>query len=53
MKIIVKELTQGCWVIQVVSAVGVSAGRSTYPSKEAAVEEAKRRHPGQDIVIEE
>ncbi|WP_010459634.1 hypothetical protein [Acidovorax radicis] len=52
MKIIVKELAPGQWVIQVSSSLGFSAGKSTYPSQEAAVAEAERRHPGQEVVVE-
>jgi hypothetical protein len=52
MKIVVKELSPGQWVIQAVSSVVVTSGRSTYPTKEAAVAEAERRHPGQEIVVE-
>lgn len=52
MKIVVKELTPGRWIIQLVSSLAASSGRTTYPSKEAAVAEAERQHPGKQITIE-
>lgn len=52
MKIVVKEITPGHWVIQVVSSAGVSSGRTTYPSQAEAVAEAERQHPGQEIIVE-
>jgi hypothetical protein len=53
MKIVVKQLQPGVWVIQRLSSVGASAGRTTYPSKEAAVAEAKRQSPGVEIEVQE
>jgi hypothetical protein len=52
MKIVVKESTPGRWIILVVSSVAASAGRTSYPSKEAAVEEAERQYPGKQISVE-
>jgi hypothetical protein len=47
---IVKELTPGSWVIQVVSAAGVSTGRTLYPTQAAAVQEAQRQYPSKEII---
>lgn len=52
MKITVKELGPGQWVIQTVSSVGATSGRTTYPSKEDAIAEAQRLYPGQKISVE-
>lgn len=52
MKIVVSELSQGNWVIKGVSSVASSVGRTTYPTKEAAIAEAARLYPGQDVTVE-
>ena len=49
MRVIVTQIGPGVWTIRCVSAVAVSAGRTTYPSKELAVETAQRQHPGVEI----
>ena len=53
MRVVVTQIGPGVWTIRCVSAVAVSAGRTTYPSKELAVETARHQHPGVEIEVEE
>lgn len=52
MQIVVKERTPGNWVIELVSTMGVAAGRTVYPSQAAALEEGRRQHPDKEIVVQ-
>ena len=50
MKVVILQLQRDIWVIQVVSAVAVSSGR-TVPSEAAAVAEARHRYPDAEIEV--
>lgn len=52
MKVVVKQLAPGVWVIQTVSTMGTTGGRTTYESQTAAVAEAERLHPGAEIDVQ-
>ena len=50
MKIVVyRLLNQDGWYIKLVSSSGVTAGKTCYESKKAAVLEATLRYPGVEI----
>lgn len=53
MKVIISQLTPGHWTIKLVSAVAASAGRTTYPTREAAIAAAKEMHPEKQIEVDE
>jgi len=52
MKVIVYYREGLGWAIKLASSVGVSAGKTVYPTKEEAIQEAKTQHPNKEIVVE-
>ncbi|KWA81682.1 hypothetical protein WL30_24530 [Burkholderia ubonensis] len=50
-KVSVVEIAPGAWVIERVSPVGASRGRSTYPSADVAAQVARERDPQTPIAI--
>ena len=51
MEVQIKEAAPGQWVIKLVSSVGIEAGRTIYPTAEAAEAVARIRHPDKEIKI--
>ena len=52
MKVVIVQLQPEIWVIQVVSAVALSSGKTTFLSEAAAVAEAQHRYPDAEIEIQ-
>lgn len=51
MNVVIKQTMPGVWMITLATATGTAAGRTPYPSADAAKRAAEIQHPGLDIEV--